>query len=292
MYQKDLKLAKNEKLPLFDLPVDFLVSDDITSSLLNFYGKFPCKIDAFILAFCNKGHIKATVNLWNYEIKENDFIVLVPGSFIQINTVSDDTRMSFVGFSSKFLASMNFWKSISDIMLAIFKKPVLSMDVNLAEIYADTFATLTKASLLKSSIISVNIIKDVLNLYIDSVTEALKMNLAVQNNISSSREQDIVAEFLHLAFENYRDEHRISFYAREINLTLSHFCSVISKTAGMTPQEIIMNLIIMDAKTQLKGTKSTVSKIATSLGFVTPTTFNRYFRTYTGMTPLEYRTSN
>ena len=59
----------------------------------------------------------------------------------------------------------------------------------------------------------------------------------------------------------------------------------------MTPQEIIMNMIIMDAKTQLKGTPTPVSKIALSLGFPTPTTFTRYFRTYTGMTPQEYRNS-
>ena len=101
----------------------------------------------------------------------------------------------------------------------------------------------------------------------------------------------MLSEFLQLAFENYREEHKISFYAHEVNLTLSHFCNVISKTTGMTPQEIIMNMIIMDAKTQLKGTQAPVSKIALSLGFPTPTTFTRYFRTYTGMTPQEYRNS-
>ena len=59
----------------------------------------------------------------------------------------------------------------------------------------------------------------------------------------------------------------------------------------MTPQEIIMNMIIKDAKTQLKATKMPIADIATSLGFPTPTTFTRYFRTYTGITPQEYRNS-
>ena len=59
----------------------------------------------------------------------------------------------------------------------------------------------------------------------------------------------------------------------------------------MTAQQIIMNLIIMDAKTQLINTDFPVQAIAHTLGFTSPTTFNRYFKTYTGMTPQEYRNS-
>ena len=76
---------------------------------------------------------------------------------------------------------------------------------------------------------------------------------------------------MQLALENYRTEHKISFYAHEASLTLSHFCNVISKTTGMTAQHIIMNLIIMDAKNQLKSTDLPVKEIAQTLGF-TPTT--------------------
>ena len=54
---------------------------------------------------------------------------------------------------------------------------------------------------------------------------------------------------------------------------------------------LIMNLIIMDAKTQLKRTSHTAARISASLNFSTPTSFNRYFRKYTGMTPQEYRKS-
>lgn len=291
MPKKELEIDKSQKLPQFDLPVDFMVYDNVTSNLLNFYGKFPCKIDAFILAFIVKGKVKVTINLWEYEVKTNDFIILIPGTFIQIHEVSDDTQISFAGFSSKFLNTMNFWRIMSTLLMPIFKNPVLSMKSDLAHIYGDALSLLTRASELTETIISPNIIKGILTLFIDSVSESLKNNLAIQKDTPSTREQNIVAEFLQLAFENYREEHKISFYAHEINLTLSHFCNVISKTTGMTPQEIIMHLIIMDAKTQLKGTDASVTKIASTLGFATPTTFNRYFRTYTGMTPQEYRFS-
>lgn len=291
MAKLDLKIDETKKLPQFDLPTEFIVYNNITASLLNFYGKFPCKIEACIFAFCVKGKVNATVNLWEYEIKQNDFIVLLPGSFIQISKVSEDAQLSFAGFSSAFLQSVNFWKTISSLLMPVFKNPILTLHSQLASIYSESFSLLTRASQLPESLLSTNIIKSVLDLFVESLSEALKKNLVQQENTPSTREQKVLSEFLQLAFENYRYEHKISFYAHEVNLTLSHFCNVISKTTGMTPQEIIMHLIIMDAKTQLKGTDSTVTKIATTLGFTTPTTFNRYFRTYTGQTPQEYRNS-
>jgi AraC family transcriptional activator of pobA len=291
MEKPSLTIANDAKLPQFDLPVDFIVYDDIEANLLSYYASFPCKIYACIFCYIVKGNISATINLWQYDIKESDFVVVLPGSFIQIKKVSPDTKISFYGYSSEFLKKMNFWKAVSPIMLDVFKKPIFSLDTELGDIYRDAFSLMTRASMLKKAFNSPVIAHCVMSLIIESIHNAIKENMIELDEKHSSREQAIVAEFLQLAFENYREEHKISFYAREINLTLSHFCNVISKTTGMTPQEIIMNLIIMDAKTQLKGTDVTVTRIAVSLGFPTPTTFNRYFRTYTGMTPQEYRNS-
>ncbi len=292
MSKPDLKFYNTKKLPQFDLPVDFIVYDNITAPLLTFYGKFPCKIDACIFAFCVKGSVKATINLWEYEVHENDFVVLIPGSFIQIHEVHPDSQISFAGFSSSFLKTVNFWKSMTSLLMPIFKKPVISFNPSIAKIYADAFSLLTHASQVRDDLLSPPIVKGVMNLFVASIAEALKSNLVECDNTPSTRDQNILSEFLQLAFENYREEHKISFYAHEINLTLSHFCNVINRATGMTPQEVIMHLIIMDAKTQLKGTEATVTKIADTLGFATATTFNRYFRTYTGMTPQEYRFSN
>ena len=128
--------------------------------------------------------------------------------------------------------------------------------------------------------------------YANSVYLFRDTTLSFDNSVlakNSSRDQAIVGEFMQLALENYRTEHKISFYAHEASLTLSHFCNVISKTTGMTAQHIIMNLIIMDAKNQLRNSDAPVQEIAKILGFSSPTTFNRYFKTYTGFTPQEYR---
>lgn len=282
---------KQMKTPMFDLPIDFIVYDNVNIDILNNYTKFPCKIQACIFAYINHGKVKSSINLWEFEVKESDFVIIMPGTFIQIHNVSPDTQISFVGFSSKFLMNINFMKRMSKLMMPLFRNPVLTLEPEISSIYADAMSLLARAGRMQKPILSQQIISNIMGIFVDSISEALSQHLVINKRENQSREHTILSEFLQLAFENYREEHKISFYAHEINLTLSHFCSVISKTTGMTPQEIIMNMIIMDAKTQLKSTTDTVSKIAASLGFPTPTTFNRYFRNYTNMTPQEYRNS-
>lgn len=286
-----LAKEKQMKTPMFDLPIDFIVYDNVNIDILNNYTKFPCKIQACIFAYLNQGRVKSSINLWEFEVKASDFVVIMPGTFIQIHDVSPDTQISFIGFSSKFLMNINFMKRMSKLMMPLFRNPVLTLEPEVSSIYADAMSLLARAGRMSKPILSQQIISNIMGIFVDSLSEALSHHLVINKRETPTRDHAILSEFLQLAFENYREEHKISFYAHEVNLTLSHFCNVISKTTGMTPQEIIMNMIIMDAKTQLKSTNDTVSKIAASLGFPTPTTFNRYFRTYTNMTPQEYRNS-
>ena len=80
----------DDALPKFDLPVDFVTDDSITGDILNQYGRFPCHIKAGVFVLCTRGTVRATINLSEYTITHNDFVTVLPGSFIQIHEVSSD----------------------------------------------------------------------------------------------------------------------------------------------------------------------------------------------------------
>ncbi len=221
-------------------------------------------------------------------MKENDLVMIIPGSFIQIKAVSDDVKISFQGYSSMFLHKVNYWKRLESFYFDVFRFPIFTLSTELAGVLRDEMATFTRANVL-GLLETHDAIHATFIMMLEVVELAVKNNLTREPKTKTSREQQIVTDFLRLALQNYREEHKVSFYAHEMDLTLSHFCNVVSRTLGMTPQELIMNYIIMDAKSQLKGTRLSVARISQLLGFSVPTTFNRYFRTYTGMTPQEYR---
>lgn len=113
----------DDALPKFDLPVDFVTDDSITGDILNQYGRFPCHIKAGVFVLCTRGTVRATINLSEYTITHNDFVTVLPGSFIQIHEVSSDTRVCFAGFSSEFISRVSYVETYLDFLPMILDNP-------------------------------------------------------------------------------------------------------------------------------------------------------------------------
>ena len=82
----------NANLPQLDLPRDYVVGNDITEAILNFY-KQTCRLKAGIFALCVEGNLRASINLTEYTLKPNDFITLMPGSIIQFCEQKESFRV-------------------------------------------------------------------------------------------------------------------------------------------------------------------------------------------------------
>ena len=89
--------------------------------------------------------VKATINLLEVVIRKNDFVIVLPNSFIQIHEVSSDTRISFAGFSSDFMLSGNYVEILLDSMPMILNSPVISLQDDIAGLYRNVYLLLIRA---------------------------------------------------------------------------------------------------------------------------------------------------
>ena len=67
------------EFPQVDLPVDMIAWTEVTEDILNIY-KQSCRLKACIFALCIEGSITVSINLMDTEIKQGDFITLLPGT--------------------------------------------------------------------------------------------------------------------------------------------------------------------------------------------------------------------
>ena len=95
-------MSIGDSFPKYDIPIDYIMDDALTGRILEFYKMFPAKIKAGVFAICLKGEVRATLNLSEYIVKKDDFVTILPGSFLQIHDVTEDTVIAFIGFSSSF----------------------------------------------------------------------------------------------------------------------------------------------------------------------------------------------
>ena len=278
----------DDALPKFDLPVDFVTDDSITGDILNQYGHFPCHIKAGVFVLCTRGTVRATINLSEYTITHNDFVTVLPGSFIQIHEVSSDTRVCFAGFSSEFISRVSYVETYLDFLPMILDNPIMTLQEEVAQLYRNAFSLLIRAYSLPNTLDNKEILMSIFTIFFQGVGELYKRCKPTTNK-PIKREHELYRQFIQLLMTHYTQEHEVSFYAKKCGVTPAHFSGAIRKASGHSPLAIITGIIIMNAKAQLKSTRLPVKEIAFSLGFNNLSFFNKYFRKHVKMTPQEYR---
>ena len=83
----------------------------------------------------------------------------------------------------------------------------------------------------------------------------------------------------------------VQYIANQLHLSTKYLSSLLKQLTGQTTQQHIHNKLIEKAKEKLSATSFTVSEIAYQLGFEHSQSFNKFFKTKTNISPLEFRKS-
>ena len=110
-----------------------------------------------------------------------------------------------------------------------------------------------------------------------------------QQNMSHTFSETVTAKFLLSLQHNYMQHRKVSWYAAEANMSTGHFSKTIRDTLGKSPSQLIVLFTIQNAKLLLGNTAQSIKEISAQLGFPEQFTFRKYFKTYTGVSPSDYR---
>ena len=95
-------------------------------------------------------------------------------------------------------------------------------------------------------------------------------------------------DFLALVRKEYGAAHDVSFFAQKLGVTgrkLTEIC----KQHGASAKEIIIGQLVAEAKRALQFGSQSIKEIAGELGFSTPYQFSNFFKTYTLLSPMDYK---
>ncbi len=80
-----------------------------------------------------------------------------------------------------------------------------------------------------------------------------------------------------------------SDFANQLHVHVNHLNTVVKKHTGKNTRTIIHERVIVEAKNLLRNTDWNISEIAYALGFEYPSHFNKYFKQFASVTPMEFR---
>lgn len=112
-----------------------------------------------------------------------------------------------------------------------------------------------------------------------------------------SRKEEITKDFFAL-LDNHIDDilfgrteqmYHIKDFAARLFIHPTHFSNTIKLTTGYSPCHFAEQRVMEEAKKMLSQTDKPINEISFKLTFTDPTNFTKFFKSFEGITPKQYR---
>lgn len=277
------------------------LSDDLFISEMRYISemdimKYPCRFRGYLAFFCIEGHFELEINLKRFSVRENSLFLYTPGNIVRVANISKEEKemvhFIVVAISSDLMSSTRFdFNKLYDESLHLLENPsvVLSeQEKNLCKSYLSLINEISELKIPNTKESVTSLISSIFYLmgalWGNRVTEAIK-----NQDEGSIRSKAIFESFLKLVRDYHTKERNLSFYADKLFLTPKYLSKLIKTVSGKSAHEWIDSFVILEAKNLLKYSDMSIKSIVYELNFPNQTTFYRFFKTKTGMTPSEYR---
>ncbi|MGI4834178.1 MAG: AraC family transcriptional regulator [Janthinobacterium lividum] len=104
-----------------------------------------------------------------------------------------------------------------------------------------------------------------------------------------TRSQLIATSFKQLVNTYYATERSLAFYAGRLCISPKHLAETVKEATGKRAAAWLAEAVLLEAQVLLQNSALTIGQIADTLHFADQSTFGRFFRNNTGVSPAGYR---
>jgi len=262
----------------------------------------PLKITGAMLMLVLSGSsFEIEVNLKPYTVSAGSMLAVFPGTIARlVRRLPSDIDAYCLFFDTKFLQGINI--NMSAIMLPpVLKRPTPVLDLNPREV--DTLTRYLDLLYINSTDvtnpqISKNIALSVLAAMFYQIVQyhhrridGMVIDGDGQGGAAGCRRNDYVREFLKLVQLHHVSERSVAFYADKLFISAKYLTLLVKEATGRSAAKWIDEFVIMEAKNLLRFSGKNIQQVAYALNFSTQSSFGKYFKHLTGMSPTEFQKS-
>lgn len=247
----------------------------------------PHRNTFYKIGVCLRGTSRLRVNLETYELGPASLIVLSPYTIIQWTARSADCEALSFFFTQEFAAAGG---GASPDSFAFFA-PDAHHVVPLPPAAAASITALLRTIGQRYEAPHPHrepILRSLLQILLYD-TAPLYQAQHVASTRSRTRSQQIAADFKQLVNAHYARERGLAFYADQLCITPKHLAETVKAATGKRAGEWLADAVVLEAQVLLQTPALPIGQIAEALHFAGPSTFGRFFRQHTGLTPAGYR---
>lgn len=260
----------------------------------------PVRIDGMTWLLCFSGRIEMEINLTPCVMTANSVSVIHPGSIVEVKEIdwsNFDCYMLFV--SPEFMKDINY-----DLNVISTLSPLVSDEARNRKVIN---ISPDEVSMLRSyyEILHRNTSQNAESVYTKSIARCMmaaltyqmmqivvqRIKVDEQEERPRSRRSGYVNDFMQLVRLHHKRERLVSFYAEKLFISPKYLSLIIKETIGRSAAEVIDEFVILEAKNLLRFSGKNIQQVAYELNFPNQSSFGKYFKHLTGMSPSEFQRS-
>ena len=279
------RLGNQYLVACFKCPIEALFSEDSTFRL---HGMMILKV--------RTGHIEVDVNLEKYKLVTGHVAVINPGRVItKSKTVGKVPEWDVVFVTTEFMKDLNM--DLSSVNVRSFTQgpsPVLQLTREDSERFSPYIKMLASNAVNEPSVFTIKIARAIFTATVYQLLDFFYARLAEDSADDSKktkyrRPTTYVRDFMKLLHLNYMRERSSEFYASRLCISSKYLSIIVKEVTGRSVSDWISEFVVMEAKNLLRFSGKSVQQVAYALNFSSQSSFGKYFKRLTGISPTEYQ---
>ena len=243
----------------------------------------PVRLDYDLWIVVKRGSIRIASDIVTADIPPSSFSVWAGGRIVEVLDITDDFQADVFILSEQFQNELGIRDFLS-LKLRFHISPTILMDDQAMEAMEEYRRMAVRIISLKDN---PHRWESLLNL-----TKAFYYGggyYFFQGENRPSQDDSSLTRFLALVEMHAFSQRETGFYADKLCLSPKYLSRLVKEKTGRTAKEIILNFVILQARTMLLGTDLNIQQISDTLHFPSQSVFGKFFKRATGLSPREYR---
>jgi len=252
------------------------------------------RIDAVSFIICQYGDISFTVDYKNYRLTKGMTLSLSKLHILDDIHIGKNFEGYALIISDKFVLSIvEDMQIIKKLTTSSRTSPLLMLENDKIQLIVDIIERIIRGIKATEHILQKELIKNEVSNFILEIADIIYKTKLVNKNENDTYKENsqdsIIQNFIMLMIMHCKEQHEVSFYAKELCITPGHLSRVLNAFSGKSAMKWISDALISEAKILLRKPDINIQQISEELHFGEQSSFSKFFKKHTGVTPVEYR---
>lgn len=251
------------------------------------------RLDAFSIFLVRKGEVDVTIDNTTYHLSDNFLLDIMDLHVIRGMHFSSDFQGYHLIIERNLFGEimLNSRRMPAAYIASRLSRPVLKLSEEDGELLENCFHRIEQNIDRTKHAWQRDLVLNELRGFCLEMNNIIYQANREQVNLNPSNKDLLLFLFIQLLNNHCKEEHSVTFYARELCITPEYLSRILKSFSGKTVNKWIAEALMREAEIYLRNPDFTIQQISDMLNFSDQSSFGKFFKKHKGVSPLQYRTN-